>query len=205
MAQRVSGDTPWWEEPFLEGLREHGNVCAAARVAGITTGGPYTRRKRCGSFRTAWEEALTLFTQGRRKPTFESTARRKQDQWQAAFLNALVETSNITASAKEAGVKPREVYRTRRADARFAAEWRAALFEGYANLEMEVLGYLRDPAPERKLDVAVALRLLSAHKETVAKERAQRANVSAAQVREAIERKVDELREKVAGREISPE
>lgn len=205
MARQVCGDAPWWEEPFLEGLREYGNVSGAARLAGVTTHGPYTRRKECESFRTSWDQALAIFAQSGRKPMVDSTTRRKQDQWQTAFLNALVETSNITAAAREAGVKPHEVYRTRRVDAGFAAQWRAALFEGYDNLEMEVLGYLRDPAPGRKMDVAAALRLLAAHKETVAKERAHRANVSAAQVREVIERKIDELRRKVAGREISPE
>ena len=46
---------------------------------------------------------------------------------------------------------------------------------------MEVLCYLRDTAPERKMDVSAALRLLAAHKETIAAERATRANVSAAE------------------------
>lgn len=205
MTDRISGDAPWWEQAFLEGLRQEGKVTAAARAAGVTTVAPYNRRKACPAFRQAWDAALELFALSGRKRAFKSTARRKQDKWKSAFLNALVETSNVTAAAEEAGVKLQQVYRTRRADAGFAAEWRAALFEGYANLEMEVLGYLRDPAPQRKMDVAAALRLLAAHKETVSKERAHRANVSAAQVREAIERKVDELRQKVAGREISPE
>ena len=96
-------------------------------------------------------------------------------------------------------------YRTRRSCDDFASDWRAALFEGYTNLEMEVLGYLRDPAPAHKMDVTAALRLLAAHKETIAQERATRANVSAAEVRASIERKVDELRKKVAGRDIQPE
>lgn len=205
MADRISGDAPWWEEPFLEALRQEGNVAAAARAAGITTSGPYTRRKHCARFARAWTDALAVFTLSGRSRTLESAAQRKQGYWQAAFLEALAQTSNVAAAAQRADVKPGEVYRTRRADTRFAAEWRAALFEGYANLEMEVLGYLRDPAPTRKLDVAAALRLLAAHKETVAKERAHRANVSAAQVREVIERKIDELRRKVAGREISLE
>ncbi|MBX7494437.1 hypothetical protein K3172_01050 [Qipengyuania sp. 6B39] len=145
-----------------------------------------------------------MFALSGRKAANQSAARRKEEKWRKVFLEELAATSNVSASAAIAKVKPGEVYRTRRADRNFAAQWRAALFEGYANLEMEVLGYLRDPAPERKMDVAVALRLLAAHKETVAKEGAQRANVSAAQVRETIERKVEELRKKVAGRDIPP-
>ncbi|HBK15655.1 MAG TPA: hypothetical protein DDZ54_08580 [Erythrobacter sp.] len=121
-------------------------------------------------------------------------------QWQRTFLEALSETSNVSASAKRAHVPPREAYRLRRCDSDFADAWRAALFEGYANLEMEVLGYLRDPAPKHRMDVASALRLLAAHKDTIAGERATRSNVSAAEVRASIERKVEIFRRQIANR-----
>lgn len=58
---------------------------------------------------------------------------------------------------------------------------------------MEVLGYLRDPAPKHRMDVASALRLLAAHKDTIAGERATGANVSAAEVRASIERKAPQI------------
>ena len=103
----------------------------------------------------------------------------------------------MSASAKRAHVPPREAYRLRRCDSDFADAWRAALFEGYANLEMEVLGY---PAPKHRMDVASALRLLAAHKDTIAGERATRANVSAAEVRASIERKVEIFRRQIANR-----
>lgn len=195
-------DDPWWQETFLEGIRQFGKITAAANSAGITTKGPYDRRKACENFRRAWAEALAEFKRSGRSPKIQSAAQRKQEKWKRVFLETLVATSNVSASAEEAGVPTTDVYRTRRADEAFAAEWRAALFEGYTNLEMEVLGYLRDPAPKRKLDVAVALRLLAAHKETVAKERAHRTSVSAAQVRATIDRKVEKLRKRVAHRQI---
>ncbi|WP_341711578.1 hypothetical protein [Erythrobacter sp.] len=204
MTDEAASDRPWWESAFIEGLKQFGKVTAAAEATGITTSGPYTRKKKCGAFSRAWDEALEIFALSGRKAGNQSAAQRKDEQWKKVFLEELAETSNVTASAAKAGVPTSDVYRSRRANRDFAAQWRAALFEGYANLEMEVLGYLRDPAPARKMDVAVALRLLAAHKETIAKERAQRANVSAAQVRETIERKVEELRQKVAGRDISP-
>lgn len=204
MTGEAIGERPWWEDAFIEGLKQFGKVTAAAEAAGITTRGPYDRRKTVAAFRKAWDEALEIFALSGRRAPCQSAAQRKAGQWKQVFLDALIATSNVTASAAEAGVSPGEVYRTRRADRAFAAEWRAALFEGYTSLEMEVLGYLRDPAPGRKLDVAVALRLLAAHKETVAKERAQRANVTAAQVRDTIDRKIEELRQKVAGRDIPP-
>ena len=124
--------------------------------------------------------------------------------WRGFFLDRLAETSNVSAAAEFAGINPSRAYKVRREEPEFAQEWRSALFEGYANLEMEVLGYLRNPEPTRKMDVTAALRLLAAHKETIAQERATRANVSAAEVRASIERKVDELRKKVAGRDIQP-
>ena len=204
MTDESAGERPWWEDSFIEGLKQFGKVTAAAKAAGITTRRPYTRKKSCSSFSRAWDEALEIFALSGRKANTHSAAQRKADRWKTVFLEELAATSNVSASATVARVKPGEVYRTRRADRGFAAAWREALFEGYANLEMEVLGYLRNPSPERKMDVAVALRLLAAHKETIAKERAQRANVSAAQIRETIDRKVEELRRKVAGRDIAP-
>ena len=202
MARSRSATRHAWEPVFLRELRANGKVQAAARAAGVTTGAPYNRRKNSPSFDAAWKEALAAFEAAQGEQVRNSEAKPSPRQWKRVFLDALAETSNLTRSAKQAGIAPRDAYRTRRSCDVFAADWRAALFEGYANLEMEVLGYLRDPEPARKMDVTAALRLLAAHKETIAKERAARANVSAAEVRASIERKVDELRKKVAGREL---
>ncbi|MBA4163713.1 MAG: hypothetical protein C0510_03630 [Erythrobacter sp.] len=118
--------------------------------------------------------------------------------WRTYFLQTLAATSNVSAAALAAGVSVSRAYKARREHPDFARQWRAALLEGYEHLEMEVLGYLRDPNPERKMDVANALRLLAAHKETIASERAVRANVSAAEVRASIDRKVEALRQQVS-------
>ena len=92
--------------------------------------------------------------------------------WRTYFLQALAASSNVTLAAESAGVSPSRAYKARREERRFAAEWGAALLEGYDHLEMEVLAYLRDPEPRRKMDVAAALRLLAAHRETVERRRA---------------------------------
>jgi len=197
MAKPRSSDRHAWEDAYIAGLREYGSKKRAAEAAGVTTGAPQNRRKRSEAFRLASEAALAEFGASGRKRLNNSAERPSARQWKKDFLEALAETSNVTASAQLAKVSPREVYRLRRTDSEFATEWRAALFEGYANLEMEVLCYLRDPAPERKMDVASALRLLSAHKDTIATERATRANVSAAEVRASIARKVEALREQL--------
>ena len=132
------------------------------------------------------------------------TARASEQAWRQPFLDALVDTSNVSAAAKKAGISTSHVYRTRREDDSFARAWYEALEEGYANLEMDLLYRMRhgelSPAAgskkrTRKFDNAVALRLLAAHRETAAQQRAARDNVSALQMREAIERKVQALRE----------
>lgn len=187
-----------WEDGFLAALRELGAIKRAAHAVGKTTGPIYNRRKRSPEFSAALLAALADYEAKKSKRVRNSAAKPAPLQWRRTFLDKLAETSNVTASALEALISVREAYRTRREDATFAADWRAALFEGYANLEMEVLGYLRDPDPQRKMDVAAALRLLGAHKDTIAAERATRANVSAAEVRASIERKVEIFRQQVA-------
>ena len=140
----------------------------------------------------------------RRKPTTLTPKQREQadegqidKHWRTYFLQKLAETSNVTASAAYAGVATSRAYKTRREDAKFAAAWRAALFEGYQHLEMEVLGYLRAAEPDRKFDVANALRLLAAHQATIAKERAKPDDEEDEQaIFDSIDAMIDEMRER---------
>lgn len=114
--------------------------------------------------------------------------------WRTYFLQALAETSNVKASAKAAGVSTSRAYKARREDAEFAAQWRAALLEGYDHLEMEVLGYLRAADPRRKLDVVSAIRLLTMHRETAAAERARAAGTNEGSVLDAIDAVIEQVR-----------
>ena len=114
--------------------------------------------------------------------------------WRTYFLQHLAATSNVSASAKKAGISLSRAYKTRREHADFAAAWRAALYEGYEYLEMEVLACLRGYDPERKLDIANAIRLLAAHRATVAEERARRGGRDEAAVFAALDRKLDAIR-----------
>lgn len=111
----------------------------------------------------------------------------------------LAETSNVTAAAAAAGVQPSVAYKQKRSDAEFAAQWREALCEGYDLLEIEVLYRLRfgEPKEGGKFDNATALRLLSQHRETVARERAMRDNADVETVRNSICAKLLQLREGV--------
>lgn len=118
--------------------------------------------------------------------------------WRTYFLAALVETSNVTASAEKAGISPSRAYKVRREDPGFAVQWRVALREGYENLEMEVLGYLRCPDLGHKIDVTNAIRLLSQHRQSVAQDRALEDNRSEGEVLDSIDAMIDDMRERAA-------
>ena len=132
-------------------------------------------------------------------------------QWAKPFLAALAEESNVSRAARKAGVNHTStVYEARRRNRGFARDWQAALAEGYDNLEMELLGRLRDgevkPAAGAKrgvrtFDNGTAFRLLMVHREARAKEKRQQATVSAAELRASIERKVANLKAQVIARE----
>jgi len=179
-----------WEAAFLDALAKSKIIKRSAHIAGITTGAVYGLRDRNKGFALECARLMQVDDSAKRAPA--------PTHWKRVFLETLAETSNVTASAKRADVTVNEVYKTRRDSSEFVAQWQAALFEGYMNLEMEVLGYLRDPKPEQKIDVANALRLLSAHKDSAARETAVRAHVSAAEIRASITHKVDALRQQVA-------
>lgn len=121
-------------------------------------------------------------------------------KWTRIFLAELAASSNVTAAAREAGVSTTVVYETRRADAEFNRAWRAALCEGYDALEMALLERFRagedKPATGRSYDNATALRLLSAHRETVARERAIRDEEDADAILASINAKLERMRER---------
>ncbi|TIX49390.1 hypothetical protein [Alteraurantiacibacter aquimixticola] len=118
--------------------------------------------------------------------------------WRKRFLDALAETSNVSAAARVAEVTPSRAYKVRRTEPAFRTQWNEALLEGYEHLEMETLHRLRmgvDSGKEdRKFDIANALRLLSLHSQTVAHERAQRSQQDEDEVLAALNAKIDAMR-----------
>lgn len=126
--------------------------------------------------------------------------------WMDVFLAALADTSNVAGAARKAAIDASTAYHRRRHDHEFNRKWQIALCEGYDNLEMELLyrlrtGELKPPAGSKRagrtFDNATAFRLLAAHRESAARERAQRDHVSAEEIRASIDRKVEELRKRV--------
>lgn len=132
------------------------------------------------------------------RDTSTNKGRRINTRWRDRFLENLSQTSNVTKSAEAAGVKPSAAYCARTNEPEFAERWLAALWEGYAHLELEVLRRLREgeqKTPDgEKYDFANAIRLLSAHRDNAAQAQAKQHNVSAAEVRASIDRKVEDIR-----------
>ncbi len=97
------------------------------------------------------------------------------------FFGRLAETANVSESAREAGVSTASVYARRISAVAFRKRWAAALAEGYARLEAELLAEalrgssgtvsdttLKSRAQKQKL----GLSLLTVHRASVRGEKA---------------------------------
>lgn len=135
----------------------------------------------------------------------DSTGRRIYNapkNWPDIFLNHLAETSNVKASAAAASVTQTLVYKRRRTDPAFAQAWYAALAEGYDTLEMELLERLRtgrledtlEDGTKRKFDIGTAFKCISAHRDTVLREKARRSLSDEVTTMAAINARIDALR-----------
>ena len=125
--------------------------------------------------------------------------------WSRLFLSELAATSNVSAAARKAEVSTFIVYETRRTNGEFNRNWQEALCEGYDHLEMSLLYRLRageiKPAAGakravRQFDNATSLRLLTAHREAVARQRAMRDNEDADTILASINAKLERMRER---------
>ena len=136
--------------------------------------------------------------------------------WSRLFLSELAATSNVSAAARKAGVSTFIVYETRRTNGEFNRKWQEALCEGYDHLEMALLYRLRagEIKPSagarrgvRQFDNATSLRLLTAHREAVARQRAMRDNEDADTILASINAKLERMRERslAAAAELKPE
>ena len=130
-------------------------------------------------------------------------------RWRGVFLDVLAESSNVSEAARRARIDPSRAYKVRRKEPAFARAWLRALWEGYSHLEMDVLRRLRAgdnaTADGTKYDFANAIRLLNAHRENAARAQADMRNVSAAEVRASLDRKIEEVRRRLQLDQSSPQ
>jgi hypothetical protein len=168
---------PAWAPRFLEALARSGNARQAAREAFVNRGCAYHRKRTNPEFSQAWDEALEQARQAPFEPRepLRIVTGSSAGNWRDRFFDALAESSNVTLSAAHVNVPLERVYKAKRDDPQFAARWLATLHEGYDLLEMELLGYLRDPRPTHKMDVNGAMKVLAGHRETVERRRAMMA------------------------------
>lgn len=126
-------------------------------------------------------------------------------EWSKIFLAELAATSNVTASAKKAGIGTSAAYEARRSRPEFNRAWQQALCEGYDHLEMELLARLRGgevkPAAGAKrgvraFDNATAFRLLAAHRDSAARQRAVRNQEDAEAIVQSINAKLEQMRQR---------
>lgn len=140
-------ERPYWEEAFFTALAQSGFIKRSAKAAGVTTGAIYNRRKKDAAFEARLQAALCDAQGGVGLPAAGPAAAATPLQWRSAFLHALAETSNVTASAERAGVKPRVVYELRRENAEFAARPQAQK-EVVPNGVLSILNALSPPSVE---------------------------------------------------------
>lgn len=89
-----------------------------------------------------------------------------------AFLDHLAATCNVGEAAAVAGIRIEALYRRRRRDPAFVAEWHAALLLGYEMLETLLVGHALAGGGERietgtaigGIDREMAFRLLTVHR-----------------------------------------
>ena len=127
-------------------------------------------------------------------------------KWSKAFLSELAATSNVSASARKAGITTTTAYDARRNLPEFNRQWQQALCEGYDHLEMELLHRLRSgevkPATgakrgARAFDNGTAYRQLAAHRDSAARQRAIRDNQDADAIIISINTKLEGMRQRM--------
>lgn len=201
-----AASAPPWVSRFIEALRAGHGVRAAANEAGVASSTPYNRRETDEAFRKAWDALQPV--DGRKKRRAGPAPTREAAKIER-FIEQLAETSNVAAAAAIADLPTSKVYQLRRTSPDFARRWYAALAEGYDNLEMELLAHLRageDGGPaegRRKFDTAAALRCLTAHRESVAREKGRRTLAEEAATIAAINAKIDAMRTRAKASEAA--
>jgi len=201
--------TPKVRRAFLRRLEASPNITAAARATGIHKSTVYYWRNNDPYFGAAMEDILggepdlamrkIAGEDGARPGKVRCNHRCPSAEALEHFLETLAETSNVRESARRHGLNSTTLYRRRRKDADFQRRWSEALAEGYEELEMEMLARARfgviKTADSPAYNDQVSLRLLIAHRDTVAQQRALQTGLSVEELRDRIDEKIVLMKE----------
>jgi hypothetical protein len=155
----------------------------------------------------ARKKELTLVAA--QKPQLRKRAKRDWSKAKArAFLNVLAETCNVSEAVRQSGVPMTVVYRRRKMDAGFRAEWLQTIAEAYQRLELVLLERAfngtekvvrhRDGSEERMREYSdrLALHLLKMHRETAMEAESELAEEDVSEIRERIVRKLQRMKKR---------
>ena len=160
----------------------------------------------------AKKKELTLVAA--KTPQLKKRAKRDWSKAKARkFLDVLGETCNVSEACRQSGVPMTVVYRRRKMDAAFRADWAQRLAMGYQRLEAVLLDRAfngsekvitrKDGSEERVREYPnhIALRLLQMHRETVADADSETPAVDVDELRERIVRKLQRMKKRDAEQE----
>lgn len=210
------------DEAFLRALAELKHVGRSAAAIGWTAPTAYERRRRCPAFRERWaalaarpplELGPTVVRPHRvgiggkpARPMRLRACKPWTPQIESDFLDMLASTCNVRLSAQSVGFHTHGIYRRRREHPDFERRWDAALAQGYARLEIELVRAAAESVEgvefqERMIgpvSAADAIRLLQLHRAQVTgqgrRPGTQAALPSIDEVRENIRRRAAAIR-----------
>lgn len=207
---------------FLKHLRENGVVKHAALAAGVVPETSYNHYRRDSDFAREWDAAVGR-TEAATQPRLMNPGGRGarvimalvphnafDTEKQAAFLETLQRTSNITRAARDAGISEKTIWAAKARDPHFAAAMQDAIDRGFEELAMTLLEQARFGVPKPVIregrttatvktpDPQLGLRLLAMHEASLAR----RATVGQGRsdgeiIRERIEAQVALIRERL--------
>lgn len=138
----------------IEGLAQSGAVNASCHAAGVHPGLVCSWRHKYPDFAERWVTALAQFRTTRVTALAEPRRPSRYARWSAStidrFVDTLAATGDEAAAARSVGKSKEAVYRFRRRDAAFRAAWASAVDQGYAQVEIGMIGEAINGVAPRK-------------------------------------------------------
>jgi hypothetical protein len=143
------------------------------------------------------------------KPQLRKRAKRDWSKAKAQrFLSVLGETCNVSEACRRSKVAMTVVYRRRKMDAGFRAEWAETIGDAYRRLELVLIERAfngtervvtrRDGSEERMREYPnhIALKLLQMHRETAIEAESEQSGEDVEEIRERLVRKLQRMKKR---------